>query len=466
MSALMMVACSKETPETDQIPEEEPGIEYEFTATLDDQEPETEASIDFTSTGKVSWVSTDKIAVWTGSSFVEFTAKSISPDGYTATFSATVSGTPSFGKAYYPASIAGASEHQVVLPSSYASTTAAADGFPMMSDTVIPGQPVTFKHLGSFLKLTVNDAPAAATKITVSSITSGKYLSGTFTTNYNNGSPALTATSGNASVTVPKAGTVYLPIPADTYSLRIEVKDNDGFNYYRRDVSGTKTFARATLKKAKITVTAPKQYYVTTTSSNTQYDVTYAPLIRVSDQLFESFMNCGASATLKFCDEFNLNNPNGYYSNTGYVGDANLYRIYYNAADKSSGPDYNRSVLSDPWGYSFFSSFTMAAYAQFNSWSDLTLTYNGNHIWVADNISISESGEYGFKFRQAESWDNAWGSNVYQATYGDAWGNNADNIKATLEPGVYSLYVNAAWDNKQASGGQTWKHIKYCFYKH
>ena len=205
MSALMMVACNKEAPETDQIPEEEPGVEYEFTATLDDDIPETAASVvfdpDSPNAGQVIWNSPDKIAVWTGSSFVEFTAKSISSDGYTATFSATVSGTPSFGKAYYPASIAGASENQVILPSSYASTTAAADGFPMMSDTVIPGQPVTFKHLGSFLKLTLTGLPAGSDNLTVTA--SGASLAGTFTASFNGGAPTLTATSGTASLTVP-----------------------------------------------------------------------------------------------------------------------------------------------------------------------------------------------------------------------------------------------------------------------
>ena len=156
MSALVIAACNKELTENDQVVSEEPGVEYEFTATLDDDMPETAASVVFDpeseDKGKVIWNSDDKIAVWNGatSSFVKFSVKALSDGGKTATFYAEVGGTPSFGKAYYPASIAGSSEHQVVLPSSYSTVAAAADGFPMMSDTVIPGQPVTFKHLGSF----------------------------------------------------------------------------------------------------------------------------------------------------------------------------------------------------------------------------------------------------------------------------------------------------------------------------
>lgn len=314
VSALVIAACNKELPENEQVVPEEPGVEYEFTASIDEDTPETSASIDFVSTGKMTWTGSDQIAVWNASTnaFVVFSVKSVSADGYTATFNANISGTPSFGKAYYPASIAGSSENSVVLPSSYASVAAVAEGFPMMSDTVTPGQPVTFKHLGSFLKLTVNNAPAAATKFTVTSMTTGKFLSGTFTTNFNNGAPTLTASAGNASVTVPKGSPVYMPIPADSYSLRIEVKDDDGFNYFRRDVAGEKTFARATLKKANITVIAPTQYYVSVESPQNQYTSNQnIPLIQVDGNTFESVFNADMNAAYSICDNFNIGNVNG-----------------------------------------------------------------------------------------------------------------------------------------------------------
>ena len=382
MSALMMVACNKEAPETDQIPEEEPGVEYEFTATLDDPQPETEASIDFASTGKVSWVSTDKIAVWTGSSFVEFSAKTISSDGYTATFSATVSGTPTFGVAYYPASIAGSSQYSVTLPESYGTVAAAADGFPMMSNTVTPGQPVTFKHLGSFLKLTLTGLPSGSSSLVV---TSSASLSGTFNTAWNGGAPTLAASSGTTSITVPATSgnnTVYLPVPAGTYGFEVFVKNAFGRNLFRKEAS-SRTFSRAILKSLKaLPYVAPNMYFVTVSSPYNKYpDNQNIPLIQVNGDYYESVFNADMNAEYTICDNYNFGNSDGVLA---------------------SGRTFGKNENADEWG--------IVGNLQYASWDVTNPLLLEGHIgnWFYKKGVKFNSTAPGFKFYKKAGGSDDW----------------------------------------------------------
>lgn len=316
------------------------------------------------------------------------------------------------------------------------------------------------------MKLTLTGLPAGSDNLTVTA--SGASLAGTFTASFNGGAPTLTATSGTASLTVPATSgdnTVYLPVPAGTYGFEIVVKNSSGRNLFRKSAS-SRTFSRATLKSLKpLAYVAPSRYYVTTESDDTQYDVTFAPLIHSGSDYYEAQMNCGRNATIKIFDEYNLDNANGFYSPAGNVNDANLYKIYYNASNGTHGPEYKRGLLSDPWGFQYFSTFTMSIVGQISSWDDdIALTYNGNLIWYNDNITIAADGDYYFKFRESGSWNNGWGSNVYQTTYGDAWANNNADIKASLNAGTYSLYVNATWDTNAQN--QDHKQLKYSFHKH
>ncbi len=426
MSALVIAACNKELTENDQVVSEEPGVEYEFTASIDEDTPETSASIDFASTGKMTWTRSDKIAVWNASAnaFVEFSVKELSNSDQTATFTANVTGTPSFGKAYYPASIAGSSENSVVLPSSYASVAAAAEGFPMMSDTVTPGQPVTFKHLGSFLKLTVNNAPAAATKFTVTTMTSGTYLSGAFSTNFNDGAPTLTATEGNASVTVPKASTVYMPIPAGAYSLRIEVKNDAGFNHFRRDVAGVKTFARATLKKANITVTASTKYYVKTVSHSGYWDTESARMIRTGNNTYALSENCDGNTTYYIFDEYNMDQPT-----TGYV------------ATGLAKPAY--ATGASAWGL-VGSGFTNATWTPANA---LPLSYEGDWHFIK-NVKFTQTWPC-FKLVKDNSWNTQFGAPL--TYYGGNTGNNA-HIGDLSQDAPYEIANSSPSENIYVEG--------------
>ena len=431
MSALMMVACSKETPGTDQIPEEEPGIEYEFTATLDDQEPETEASIDFTSTGKVSWVSTDKIAVWNGatSSFVEFSVKALSDGGKTATFYAEVGGTPSFGKAYYPASIAGNTETSVVLPSSYASTTAAADGFPMMSDTVTPGQPVTFKHLGSFLKLTLTGLPSGSSSLEV--VASGASLAGTFTAAFNSGAPTLTATSGTASVTVPATSgnnTVYIPVPAGIYGFEIRVKNSTGRYLFRKEAS-SRTFSRATLKSLKpLPYVAPSKYYVKTVSHTHYWDKSDVRMIRTESDKFEIFENCDGDTMYYIYDEFNMDHPEDGCLASGKA------RPSFSSGNSSWG------IVGD-------------AIDGVESWtpsSAVAMTYEGN--WhFAKNVRFTKEWPQ-IKFIENKSWDSQFGTPI--TYYGGNIGNDIHVGNLSLNA-PYEIATGSASSGNIYVGGVT-----------
>ena len=424
MSALLAVACNKEIPETDQIPEEEPGIEYELTATLDDQQPETEASIDFASTGKVSWVSTDKIAVWTGSSFVEFTAKTISADGYTATFSATISGTPTFGKAYYPASIAGSSENQVVLPSNYATVAAAADGFPMMSDTVTPGQPVTFKHLGSFLKLSITGLPSGTSSLEV---TSSASLSGTFSTNWNGGAPTMTASAGTASITVPATSgdnTVYIPVPAGTYGFEILVKNSTGRILFRKEAS-SRSFSRAILKSLKpLPYAAPSKYYVKTVSSSGYWDGDHI-LLQGSANIYEVWVNCDGGTVSYIYDEYNIGNDvtgAGCLAHTAQVNDGNKYKIEYNTSSGNAAMTYISRTYDYPYDWNNLYTAPLHLHGSWDgsNWTDSNFAAydNGkrpNHVFEASLTTTASTGEFGLKAGTTDEW---WSADSGDSNYG------------------------------------------------
>lgn len=405
MSALVIAACNKELTENDQVVSEEPGVEYEFTATLDDDMPETAASVVFDpeseDKGKVIWNSDDKIAVWNGatSSFVEFSVKALSDGGKTATFYAEVGGTPSFGKAYYPASIAGNTETSVVLPSSYASTTAAADGFPMMSDTVTPGQPVTFKHLGSFLKLTLTGLPAGSDNLTVTA--SGASLAGTFTASFNGGVPTLTATSGTDSLTVPATSgdnTVYLPVPAGTYGFEIVVKNSSGRNLFRKSAS-SRTFSRATLKSLKpLPYASPSKYYVKTVSHTHYWDRSDVRMIRTESDKFEIFENCDGDTMYYIYDEFNMDHPEDGCLASG------------KARPSFSGGNSSWGIVGD-------------AIDGVESWtpsSAVAMTYEGD--WhFAKNVRFTKEWPQ-IKFIENKSWSNQYGSPV--TYYGGNTGND------------------------------------------
>lgn len=471
VSALVIAACNKELPENEQVVSEEPGVEYEFTATLDDQEPETEASIDFASTGKVSWVQADKIAVWNASanSFVEFSVKELSADGYTATFSATVSGTPSFGKAYYPASIAGASENQVILPSSYASTTAAADGFPMMSDTVIPGQPVTFKHLGSFLKLTLTGLPAGSDNLTVTA--SGASLAGTFTASFNGGAPTLTATSGTASLTVPATSgdnTVYIPVPAGTYGFEIRVKNSTGRYLFRKEAS-SRTFYRAILKALKpLAYVAPSKYYVKTVSPSGYWDGDHI-MLQSSANVYEVWVNCDGGTTSYIYDEYNIGNDVigvGSIAHSNTVDDGNKYKIEYNTSTGNAAMTYICSTKDYPYGWNNLYTAPLYLHGSWDgsNWTDSNFAAydNGtrsNHVFEASLTTTATTGEFGLK--ASDVW---WSASTNDANYGTITAgasgiyyctlvreSNEDhklNQKLTnLPAGTYKVYANILNDD-------------------
>ena len=466
MSALVIAACNKELTENDQIVSEEPGVEYEFTASIDEDTPETSASIDFVSTGKMTWTGSDQIAVWNASTnaFVVFSVKSVSADGYTATFNANISGTPSFGKAYYPASIAGSSENSVVLPSSYASVAAVAEGFPMMSDTVTPGQPVTFKHLGSFLKLTLTGLPAGSDNLTVTA--SGASLAGTFTTSFNGGAPTLTATSGTASLTVPATSgdnTVYLPVPAGTYGFEIVVKNSSGRNLFRKSAS-SRTFSRATLKSLKpLAYAAPRLYFARTVSASKYWDADHI-MLQGSANNYEVWVNCDGGTVSYIYDEYNIGNDVtgvGKLAQTAMVNDGNKYKIEYNTSTGNAAMTYISGTYNYPynWNNLYVSTLYLHGTWDGSNWTDSYFAAydNGNranHVFEATLTTSATSGEFGLQ--ASGDW---WSAYTGDANYGTVTsgaagvyyctlvkGSTSNERLTNLPAGTYKVYANVLHD--------------------
>ena len=471
LSALIMVACNKEISETDQIAEEEPGVEYEFTATLDDPQPETEASIGYTTDGQITWNSNDEIAVWNAStnSFVTFKVKELSNNNHTATFNATLSGTPSFGKAYYPASIAGTSETSVVMPSSYGTAAAAADGFPMMSNTVVPGQPVTFKHLGTPLQFKITGVPSGATQLVITS--SDASLAGTFTANYNNGEPTLTASAGTASVTVPVSSgdnTIYVPLPSGRYNVEFIVKNASGRNLYRRASKAASDFNRAILRKLNATYIAPSKYYVKTVSNSGYWDGDHI-MLQGSANVYEVWVNCDGGTTSYIYDEYNIGNDVtgvGSVAHSNTVGDANKYKIEYNTSTRNAAMTYIRGTQDYPYGWNNLYTAPLYLHGSWDgsNWTDSNFAAydNGtraNHVFEASLTTTATTGEFGLK--ASNDW---WSASTNDANYGtitagasgiyyctlvkESNDDHKRNQKLTnLPAGTYKVYANILNDD-------------------
>ena len=150
----------------------------------------------------------------------------------------------------------------MTLPESIAFDTQAVDEEDLVK-TVIPmwatwGSSLTFHHLAAVIKVGFNNLPAGTTELILSSST--QHLSGTFTSgNLSETSlPKLTYSEGGSqsvSVTFPATTaaedrTVFLPIPAGTYDLKLQARVGSEL----RDVKSwaTREFARGKLYRAGI----------------------------------------------------------------------------------------------------------------------------------------------------------------------------------------------------------------------
>ena len=240
----------EETPADDQ-PVASELVTYTFHATADD----VKATI--SDAGAFAWSANDEVAVWneTAGEFVTFTTTG---DG---NFSATAVPGAVFTTAYYPASIAVAGDPaKVNLAASYTQAEATGGKFFAMTATA-NGDQLDFTHIASLLKITINDVPASATQLTLSSDAT---LCGQFTVGTDASSnKVITAgsTASTVSVTLSNSAKTdlafYFPVPTGTYNYTITLGDGTT-TMLTKSTTSAKEINRATFHGLKaVTVEYP-----------------------------------------------------------------------------------------------------------------------------------------------------------------------------------------------------------------
>ncbi len=258
-ASMLFCACAKEEQTTE-------NIRKSITASIDGNSLTRAAVHDV----NIVWTDDDAIKVFNdGGTASE--VWNISPDDSgleTARFyfigePQLASGEEAFA-AFPAASVTALSDSKLTmtLPESIAFDTQAVDEEDLVK-TVIPmwatwGSSLTFHHLAAVIKVSFNNLPAGTTELILSSST--QHLSGTFTSGTLSESdlPELTYSEGGSqsvSVTFPATTatenrTVFLPIPAGTYDLKLQARVDSEL----RDVKSwaTREFARGKLYRAGI----------------------------------------------------------------------------------------------------------------------------------------------------------------------------------------------------------------------
>ena len=258
-ASMLICACAKE----DQIPE---NIQKSVTATIDGGNLTRAAVRDV----NVVWTDGDAIKVFNadGSASEVWNIRPADSGQESARFEYAGAPVLAVGEeaftAFPAASVTGLAGKKLTmtLPETIAFDTQAVDEDDLVK-TVIPmwatwGSSLTFHHLAAVIKVSFNNLPAGTTELILSSST--QHLSGTFTSgNLSETSlPKLTYSEGGSqsvSVTFPATTaaedrTVFLPIPAGTYDLKLQARVGSEL----RDVKSwaTREFARGKLYRAGI----------------------------------------------------------------------------------------------------------------------------------------------------------------------------------------------------------------------
>lgn len=264
IAALALAACAKEIeldPVVDPVvnpeqPSDASMVKISFTASFA-KEGETKATIDM-STGDGSWNKGDAIAIHTHNGhLVTLYAEA---DGTTVDFSGEIDSSDSIDEnaiAYYPASIAVEGYYdQVNLPTSYASAAKAAQSFLLKG--VISGDDIEFKHIGSLMKISINNVPSSVTAIEFTApnkvITGAFSLSGTpeciTAGNLEEGSTTITISS-SAAERSSSTSEFYLPLPTGSLSGFSIVLKAGSTTLYTKSTSKNVDLTRATISKMK-----------------------------------------------------------------------------------------------------------------------------------------------------------------------------------------------------------------------
>ena len=505
--AAIAAGCAKEpaNPETEKVNDSEDAqvpqtelVSYSFSATLEapvsDDPVEGKASI--SDAGVFSWSAGDEIAVWNAaeSAFVTFTCNA--GDGV---FTASATPGAEFTKAYYPASVAVAGNpDQVNLASSYSlAESTSGKFFPMVA--TVSGSNLAFTHLGSLLKFTINDVPADATSLTLTSATA--VLSGNFAVQ----SGQINAGSGAGSVSVSISHSVkenlafYFPVPVGNYSYTITLGDGTT-TMLTQATTSAKTLARASFHGLKaLTVSSPTTTYRVcgwfayngNNSEWTNNEALTVPFVEsdvygwlkacnvgtrdghVSFKLIEGVGSWDNSiGTTETNGQHNMLGTMLGLANAGGGNDITLYTtkvalldVYYNPSESKlfvveAGTQVTKPVF--PAMDTNMASYTLIGYHSEDSWSKdylLEGAQGSTDWWVARNVTTAGSNPHiDVKFRKDGNWTTKLGCVKYDGVNDDSWNktagalfdlkshnNDADSHNITFygESGSYNIYLNS-----------------------
>lgn len=218
LAAMAALACAK-VPEV--IPADTEEGQTVLHASL---APETKAT--GTKVASFLWASTDKIGVWDGTSFNEFTLQSGAGEA-SAAFSGTVADDPTL--AVYPAigTAIDGNNVTITLPDEYAYSLRGIE-MPMVAGISSQTAPLSFQHLGAIIKFDVYGIPAAADRFVFTA--TGKNITGDFTFDKSAANPQIeTADGTHSSIAITftpgsmTSGSFYVPVPVGTYGSGFSV---------------------------------------------------------------------------------------------------------------------------------------------------------------------------------------------------------------------------------------------------
>lgn len=462
----------EETPADDQ-PVASELVTYTFHATADD----VKATI--SDAGAFAWSANDEVAVWneTAGEFVTFTTTG---DG---NFSATAVPGAVFTTAYYPASIAVAGDPaKVNLAASYTQAEATGGKFFAMTATA-NGDQLDFTHIASLLKITINDVPASATQLTLSSDAT---LCGQFTVGTDASSnKIITAGSTASSVSVALSNSAktdlafYFPVPTGTYNYTITLGDGTT-TMLTQGTSAAKTFNRASFHGLKaLTVSYTDKVIIGRYSDGgTTYDWSDAHLISFTPVDNFSGWNKATIGVPDYYVDFKLYNPSGnVYTGKNYGNDdtrsiatttmpiasdgaGSNIKIFTNksALDVYYSPSENK-LFALPAGEAFVvpvaeadpavDEYAFIGWCDGNDWnSDYFLEgVSGSNDWRVVRVTTrGDSPHFSFQFRKNGAWSDCVGGIYdYQRSantiYYAKTTNRADITVYPGSAGDYNVYL-------------------------
>jgi uncharacterized protein YjdB len=231
-----------------------PGKEFVLEASID--EPATKSGVgEF---GSFYWTTGDQLALYTSENIFRTLTLKEGAGLSTATFTGVLNETEyPAGIAISPAQIASSYKDgklEVVLPEKYEYNDNYAIGNPPMYALLGNDNGISFKHLCSMLRFTIDQVPAGATSVRLTS--EGSKMAGSFAFELTE-LPSITKTdseSGNSiaigfeALAYPKTMTFSFPIPTGEYdNLNIEILDADKKTLWSRKMKGSRSFSAGQL---------------------------------------------------------------------------------------------------------------------------------------------------------------------------------------------------------------------------